>query len=269
MPRRVLLIKLQKIATSTPLIPEELQRIKKHTVQSRGGKEILRVYGNSISRALRTLYPTYRNLLTTSEVKKWQDTNAQRQFFQQVVRDMGVDTNSPGWWNCIKKEDVIEKGGGGILHYYNGSVHRALRSLFPLQVDNATSKIVLESHRKTLAEIGRGLGIDPDNLDEWHEISTRDVLKLEAGQKLLKVYHGSLAKALKALHPSFRTTARSYGFWKNIHNQKEFMDQLAKEVGFDPVSGMEQWNAVTPQLVIDRGGKKLLSHYSKKISPAA
>jgi hypothetical protein len=70
--------------------------------------------------------------------------------------------------------------------------------------------------------------------EDWSQVSKKTVQDND-GSGLLKVYNGSLLRALQAIYPEYNLTRISgnrhpRGYWKTMSNQKAFLDDLAKKL---------------------------------------
>ena len=59
---------------------------------------------------------------------------------------------------------------------------------------------------------------------------------------MLKLYGGSISKAIKSIYPNISIQKKKpNGYWENINNQIDWFENLAKENGINP-STPEQWS---------------------------
>lgn len=59
----------------------------------------------------------------------WKSIDSRRNFLVQFASKHGI--SKPEEWKKISKEDIANAGGKTLLKYYNGSISKILRSLFP------------------------------------------------------------------------------------------------------------------------------------------
>jgi hypothetical protein len=111
-------------------------------------------------------------------------------------------------------------------------------------------------------------------LDDWYGI-TNAMVKEHKGSGLLNCYNGSLrtgkivcltiltSLALATIYPehSWNTskfTQLPQGYWKDIHHQRTFFEQLANKLG---ITKPTDWYSITNMDIIAHGGSGLLSRY--------
>ena len=92
-------------------------------------------------------------------------------------------------------------------------------------------------------------------------------LVLSRAVGLLNQYNGSLIAALERLYGG--DNGRTLGialqtreYWKHLHNQKKFFDELMLERGLDS-SNANWWQNITRSIVLEKeGGASILNNYS-------
>lgn len=107
------------------------------------------------------------------------------------------------------------------------------------------------------------------NLSEFYTVPVSEIRKMGGKGLIDGVYKGSLLKALPFVFPDHEwlpwkldhNMPRS--FWDSVENQRRFMDNLAKELGF---TRMDQWYRVTEKMIRSRGGKAILAKYGNSPS---
>lgn len=107
---------------------EEWKKVKLSDVKN-FGTEILNLYGNSISKALSSVYPHHSwDDISKQKKKDWEMID-QRNFFDKVSLDLGI--NKMEDWYKIQWNDIQDKGGSSILKYYRGSLIKSLSAIYP------------------------------------------------------------------------------------------------------------------------------------------
>jgi hypothetical protein len=71
-------------------------------------------------------------------------------------------------------------------------------------------------------------------------------------------------EALQAVYPDYvrTSTVKPQGYWKDIRNQKEFFDQLARKWN---IQNQKDWNKVTNKMVIEEGGRFIGAYYNNSL----
>eukprot|EP01027_Heterolobosea_sp_BB2_P016812 GEZU01023884.1.p1 GENE.GEZU01023884.1~~GEZU01023884.1.p1 ORF type:complete len:176 (+),score=33.57 GEZU01023884.1:114-641(+) len=100
-------------------------------VRANGGKWLLdKYYSGSLSRALRAVYPEHPwPPLQTVRRGHWDDVANQRAFLESIREDLGVVHLDD--WCSVTVEDVMTRGGRGLLKRHRNSLVCALRAIYP------------------------------------------------------------------------------------------------------------------------------------------
>ncbi len=135
----------------------------------------------------------------------------------------------------------------------------------------------LSNQRSLLNEIGKKLNIS--DLSGWYNINWH-VLKQHGGASLLSKYNYSLSRLLSTVYPEylfeqkelhyfitftytwdFTTSAACsvpYAHWRDLTNQKAFMESLAKKLD---ISDTSAWDKLTIRCLRENGGAGLSKRY--------
>lgn len=100
--------------------PDEWLNVDTITIANHGGAKLLKLYGNSLSKALHTLFPHFpwKQNDTTTVNGFWHDMHHQRNYFKWLGEKLGVN-KLEDWYN-VKTLDVHHQGGTGVLTTYYG-----------------------------------------------------------------------------------------------------------------------------------------------------
>src|SRR4051812_45596482 len=84
----------------------------------------------------------------------------------------------------------------------------------------------------------------------------------------MKKYNGSLIKALLTIYPEiqwkpWKFSTVSKGFWSNVDNRKAYFESIASELN---LKGKDEWNAISNQDIVIRGGGTLLLRYGSLLN---
>lgn len=102
-----------------------------------------------------------------------------------------------------------------------------------------------------------------EKAEDWYRVKIYDFYSNGGGDVIFHYDH-SLPKALASLFPNekwflhFRSDTAGKGFWKNLSNQRSFLDQLGKRL---MIHELEDWYQIHKQDIVDRGGTSLLTNY--------
>lgn len=114
--------------------PRELSRVGIETVRAHGGVSLLKIYGNSLKEALKSIFPGSINAIFMSievewksewfQTGIWTEKGIQRDFFDTLAKMINI--NSPKDWGKVNTKTVIEHGGGSILKLHRNSLIETL-----------------------------------------------------------------------------------------------------------------------------------------------
>jgi hypothetical protein len=172
-------------------------KVKLSDVQNNGGAGLLDRYGNSLVKALASVYPEKDWLgWKFQQVPRgyWNDIGNQRKFFEEIAKELNVQ-NAEDWLK-ISATQVKDLGGSGLLsNHYNNSVVKALEAVYPEKKSVFDKKL---RHREILDKEAQRLGIT--NHADWYGVQD---LQQDATQLITNRYDGSLYKALSLLYPQY------------------------------------------------------------------
>ncbi len=163
-------------------------------------------YNGSIEKALCTIYPE-EQWPKRPPTRDWTTLDKQRQFLEQVAKDMNIVTIDG--WSKVTVKDVKQRGGAALVNYYNGSLTALLRSVYPQHNWEATKFNrmprhywpIPENQQQFMRSIASKYNIATQ--DDWKKI-TSEVILQEGGASLLTMHGGSITKgmaSLQSLHP--------------------------------------------------------------------
>jgi hypothetical protein len=162
------------------------------------------LYNNGIS-ALSTVYPEHLWQITHKPKGYWNDTDNQRQFFEQLAFQLNIQ--NPDDWYSVNLRTVVKLGGSFLYSHYDGSLIRgiilrhkskivALRALYPSHKwkkpkqqkpwGHWNSKI---NQRVFLDQLATKLNIQKP--EDWYSIRP-DTVKTMGGSFVYTHYNGSL-----------------------------------------------------------------------------
>eukprot|EP01114_Cavostelium_apophysatum_P005470 TRINITY_DN1649_c1_g4_i2.p1 TRINITY_DN1649_c1_g4~~TRINITY_DN1649_c1_g4_i2.p1 ORF type:complete len:470 (+),score=99.43 TRINITY_DN1649_c1_g4_i2:214-1623(+) len=206
---------------------EQWYDVKRRDITLLGGKPLLLLHKNSLPRTLLSVYPEHKWQLWRfkHEVAPngfWSDKRNQLDFFENLKKEMNIKE----WedWYKISYKDIYDRGGHGLMVYYNCSPLRALQAVYPqydFQQFPPRAAVGywrdLNRQRELMNEIGEKLNIR--TWSDWYGVQTNHVAQC-GGQPILKLYGTSLAAALKSIFPEYawrfeQTPQKKSEWWKN------------------------------------------------------
>jgi hypothetical protein len=171
-----------------------------------------------------------------------------KDFFDYLMQQLGY--NHLQDFYSLSHRNILQDGYKMVLSkIYVGSIIEALQSAysnhqwFPWKFEQLTLPRGFwneKTQRFCMDWIGKEQGII--HLDEWYDkIAQPEVLK--KAKKLLRKYGHSPSKLLKAVYPEHKWDLSKfntvpYGHWDIKENQKKFMDDIGRQLGF---KNMQDW----------------------------
>ena len=124
--------------------------------------------------------------------------------------------NMEGWYK-IRLQDIMENGGISILHYYNGSIPKAIQVSYPThkflpwKFDTLSKGYwdKLDNQRALFSWLYNELGFQ--SFQDYYKLK-RDVVKKFGVQTLLKRHDGSSFNAMGAIFPQHQWDKSKF-FW--------------------------------------------------------
>eukprot|EP01114_Cavostelium_apophysatum_P017882 TRINITY_DN5405_c0_g1_i1.p1 TRINITY_DN5405_c0_g1~~TRINITY_DN5405_c0_g1_i1.p1 ORF type:complete len:716 (-),score=103.25 TRINITY_DN5405_c0_g1_i1:1172-3319(-) len=245
-------------------------------VLQRGGSGLLHHYNDSFFSALVATYPDLHFNLKdfleagmNGKVPKnyWADLNNQRRFMEEIREDLNIRDYKD--WRKVTQKEIVSRGGRGFLDLYQGSLVKAVETLFPneeLHLKGAFQKPrgyygEVSNQRREFDHVAKVLGIQ--NFSNWPKVTLKEIREC-GGAPLLKQYGGSLYEALCAVYPEeqHKLNASDFhnvpkGYWADPANQKKFMDKIAEDLQIKK----SDWGRVSHREIYERGGGSLLTQH--------
>jgi len=104
---------------------------------------------------------------------------------------------------------------------------------------------------------------------DWYHVTTREICKQTGGRSILELYGNSLISAVQILYPEHiwkislskkRIDTKPRGYWKDLKNQRQFIDDLAVHLN---VTSLPDWYMkASNEVVMKYGGHGLLNIYN-------
>jgi len=231
-----------------------------------GGRSILYHHG-SLFNALKWIYPHIQwdpSKFERISFNFFSDPKNQKLFLEEAAKKLDLK-NITDWKNVTTSQIMKIKGAKSLLHYYGGSLKKALISVYPEIVWTFSLRgqwEQIENQKLFLDRLAEDLSLKSE--EDWEKVSIK-TLKEKGGSRLLQFYDGSLRKALKAIYPSVNwkwkeRTPNKY--WNNIQNHRNFLEKYAQENG---IQKMEDWYRVTVAELKNKGGDGILAHYGNSL----
>eukprot|EP01114_Cavostelium_apophysatum_P015049 TRINITY_DN4029_c0_g1_i1.p1 TRINITY_DN4029_c0_g1~~TRINITY_DN4029_c0_g1_i1.p1 ORF type:complete len:863 (+),score=120.67 TRINITY_DN4029_c0_g1_i1:176-2764(+) len=258
------------------------------TVIKHGGEGLLIRHQNSLYKALVANFPEQATSWNSRQFAegdrnlfKWEDRNYQRSFLLQIGMEFNIRSKKD--WEKVKTEDLLSRGGAGLLNHYNGSLYKALQSLFP--EDNWTEtdfKKVPTGYWSNPQHQKRFLELVAEELQikdkaGWQNLKISQVLS-KGGRGLLRIFDNSLYKLLANVFPEYHfqpadflhglNTSGEFSVneakkkWDDSDLRRRFLERLANEL---ELKNLSDWRRVDAKLFISKGGRGFLEHYGRNL----
>ncbi len=220
-------------------VMQDWYKVKTLDVYEKGGAMVLRLYGDSLFKALKAIYPEFNWepwKFTTVSKGFWEDMKNQRDYFEWLKKDLNI--RSLADWKYIKEHHIMERGGASLLDYYGNSLVTALETIYPAYpnvlvrpVSSPTRRNTQKSdnitdHRAYFESLATKLNIT--TLEQWYGVKLSD-LKGKGIGKILPHYGNSFVKALTTVYPTldpWKFTSVPRGYWRSAENVQSYLNYL-------------------------------------------
>ena len=167
---------------------------------------------------------------------------------------------------------MVENGGGSLLKRYQRSLSKLLAALYPdftwdpLRFSRPPRNHwnSIENQREFLLGLAKQWGMKEGDMEAWYKVSYRSLLD-NGGSGLLRRYNDSTSALISAAFPEYNWEPMKFlkspqHYWSNKENQRIFMDDLSKKLGFKE-GDREPWYKVSHKTLNENGGSGLLAQY--------
>jgi len=178
----------------------------------KGAKSVLSYYEGNLVEALVHLFPEIGidvPKFVKMPRKYWEDHHKQRELFIGFAKTQGFDPLVCENWYSANYEALYHfKGIRSVLVRYNGSIVKALLSLFPnVGLDkrklHVPDKFWANSNnqRRFFITFAKERNFDPLVAENWYTETPESIVNSKGARSLLAYHGGSVTKALSTLFP--------------------------------------------------------------------
>jgi hypothetical protein len=224
---------------------EDLYKLNKRAISSRGAWLLLREAKNSIPRLVQSAYPEHEWIpwkFAHIGASTWADEQNVRKFFEYCQKELKIESFDD--WYQVKGTKIASLGGRSLLvRKFNNSLPVALKSAFPEHEwlewkfritpmgwwkDKKNQKKYLEWLGKTVLKV--------ESMQDWYKL-TKSIVTKNHGMRLLAGYHNqSCLKLLRSAYPDHEWLEWKFlrsrkGFWENPANRRRFLEHMMKQKG--------------------------------------
>ena len=192
----------------------------------------------------------------------------QRHFFETLEKKLNIKSKEE-WYSISPRSIKKFKGAVPVLKIYNGSLWKALSSVFPTFNWKITNRKKLpkqywgsiEDQRKIFDEIYKSR--DMISLEDWHLIP-KEELKEMGVLSILKQHRRSMNTCLRTLYPNefnyLMTSHKSlpFNYWNSTENQLKFLEKIKV---IYKIESTDDWYKITNKMITQNGGHRLIHMY--------
>ena len=211
---------------------------------------------------------------------EWSNPTKQRIFMEDLGVRKGHDRNDRDWMYNLTRDDLLEAGGTPLFTHcgYQNAIE-AIKEIFPEHPWRLCKFTRFprnfwqseENRLQYLGDVAKEIGLEHPR--EWTKVSYSQ-LQQHHGTSLLHKYSSvrGIVESHYPQHPwkawfadaatqesprSLQKKPRNY--WKEVKNQREFFDDLGRQLG---ITNLDQWNRVQASTIKEQGGASILLQYS-------
>eukprot|EP00026_Physarum_polycephalum_P001049 Phypoly_transcript_01050.p1 GENE.Phypoly_transcript_01050~~Phypoly_transcript_01050.p1 ORF type:complete len:906 (+),score=142.25 Phypoly_transcript_01050:476-3193(+) len=278
--RRKWFDRFAKLHKFDPLKPSNWYKMKLDTIFAiKGGKNILEYYSRSLAKALIHAYPEIgfdQNKFPVVYKFYWQSKENRRKFFIDFAAGNDFDPLvAANWYSRSFREFIAWKGASRVLSYYDASYTKALLDLFPdigLDVSKFESKYWRSSvaRREWFESFAAKWEVDPTVPEDWYRVAPF-IKQAEGSQSVLKVYGGSVFKALSSLFPNIELLEEHFhreSQWEDARRRKKFLERVAASKKIQPKKASNWYSISRQDFVHYKEGFSFLKYFSGNIPNA-
>lgn len=220
------------------------------SVRENGGSELLdRYYGGVLYRALQNLYPEHdwKPWLFNQSVPKghWDSLENQKCFVDWFYKETGMK-GMEEWYGPVAL-NFAEKGGGGMLHRYSGSMPRLLQTVYPehsWSFNKFSTKYfswLSERDQRKVTKTDRGHW---DNKENWRELV--EWVAKEMNIKTHSEWYRVASQQIQRIAPT--SLFRKHGFFQVLsHVYPSHTWERGRLEGHRPIKAAQRVMAIRTQ----------------------
>jgi hypothetical protein len=250
---------------------KDLYKLTPDNLKNNYGSGLLSKYNNTLIKLVIAIYDEF----TLYEWKFkcgvynhfWDNIENQKRYMNWLYKKIKYKSMED-WHNLTL--DIVRKNYGKtfISQHYGNSIINLLKKIHPeynwkewlflLSPEGFWNDI---NNQKRYIEWFK-VKMNIQTIEEWYNIKLEDFLN-NKGYMLIEYYNNSYSNVIKSFFPNYKWVEWKFtqppnNFWKDINNQKCYMDWLYEELEFTKV---EDWYKVTKEILYANCGDGLLCHY--------
>eukprot|EP00026_Physarum_polycephalum_P002504 Phypoly_transcript_02511.p1 GENE.Phypoly_transcript_02511~~Phypoly_transcript_02511.p1 ORF type:complete len:789 (+),score=87.01 Phypoly_transcript_02511:70-2436(+) len=245
----------------------------------KGARSVVPYHNNDLSKTLLDLFPNiglekskFRGTYLESSME------VRRSFFLSYADEHRFDPLVAKNWYLQSKEKILaHTGASTVMLYYNNSVSRALKDVFP-NIGLKKSKLLdrflwynVENRRKFFEKYARQNGFDHSVAENWYAQSREKIMAVKGANSIINYHKQDLSKALMDLFPNIGLQKSKFQGPYLVHDisvSKNFFTNFADENGFDPLNANNWYMQVKEKIMSAKGASTIMLHYNRSLSKA-
>lgn len=250
---------------------DDWYHVSKKAFEENFGAGLLDVFGNSPAQIIEQCLPEHcwkPWLFDRVRNGFWLDQENRIRYLLWLGELLNFSTVQD--WHGLRAEHFIENFGGSVFNnIYNCSPIKAVRELYPEHdwkewlfhrvPDHFWSDI--RNFRRYMQWLGDQLGFE--DAEDWYAIRKADFERLNGAGLLMHQFGNSPSSAAVAFYPDYPWEIEKFshpkeGFWTSKENRISFLEEMARNLGFDSA---EDWYQVKQKDFVKYNGMGLLNHY--------
>eukprot|EP00026_Physarum_polycephalum_P003873 Phypoly_transcript_03889.p1 GENE.Phypoly_transcript_03889~~Phypoly_transcript_03889.p1 ORF type:complete len:768 (+),score=139.06 Phypoly_transcript_03889:1-2304(+) len=266
-----------------PLVAKNWYKVPLSVISKYKGAWDIKHYYLSLTNALLILFPDIgadRAKVFKPPISNWKEKEPRRKWFEELAAEYNIDPlNAEHWYTLPGSIMNARSGGGGILRYYKGGVHKALADLFPeVEFDavrfQKTPQNTLQdpaTRKRVFLNFAKDKGFDPLVADNWYKVFS-ELLRYKGIAAVSNLHHG-VVQALSDLFPDigiephkFAITPKNY--WQEKANRRKYFESIAREKGKDPLVPQTWYEIKANSLLSAKEMKGVLKYHHGSIAHA-
>eukprot|EP01114_Cavostelium_apophysatum_P004727 TRINITY_DN1506_c0_g3_i1.p1 TRINITY_DN1506_c0_g3~~TRINITY_DN1506_c0_g3_i1.p1 ORF type:complete len:599 (-),score=143.45 TRINITY_DN1506_c0_g3_i1:226-2022(-) len=252
---------------------EDWYQVRAADLARYGGASLLHRYKNSLSLALRSIFPDLPwKIWKFDHVPEafWQSKQNRREFLESLASELGYN-NWEDWYG-VEAKDIHAAGGSGLLRQYNNSVNKIIMENFPehqwlrWKFNRVESGFWFDKNNQLefVEHLGRELNIK--SKEDWYFVTNEDVFE-HGGAGILNHFNNSRVSMLTTLIPNHewdldRFNKKEDGLWKDKTFQAMIVDRIRKRL---KINAPNDWHDITAKEFSKAGGAALLQLYNQSL----
>lgn len=224
---------------------EDWYKVTVVEVEENGGKNLMKAYSGSLSRALSSLYPEVNWkpwMFLHTPPFFWKDKDNQKIFMEDIAKQCNINH----WqdWYSFDQSIILENRGNGLLTHYDGSFIKLLLSIYPehpwkvwrFKEDVPNGFWADKKNQRDFFDYVKE-SLNYKDFRDFYNLRGSDIQRLGGGG-LLRHYKKSLFKALTSVYPEYNWKQWRFwthsplpkGYWEKEENIKSALDDVYDEL---------------------------------------